>query len=449
MDIKINYSVVEPELNMITLPRMFLAKQTFERPVIQPDEIYNHVIRGLEESGVSERVHSGMTIAITVGSRGIANQSTTVKAIVDDLKGKGAKPFIVPAMGSHGGGNAENQLHIVEAFGITEEAMGCPIKSSMETVCIGNNEEGVPVYLDKNAFEADGIVVNCRIKPHPAFRGVYESGIMKMMTIGLGKRKGADSCHNAGFGKMARNIYLFGRTILEKANILFAVASIENAYDETARIDVVKAEDVIEQEPGLLVYAEEHMARFLFESCDVLIVDRIGKEISGDGMDPNVMGRFGTKYATGGLQAERVVVLDLTEATHGNGLGCGHADIVTERLVEKLDLGAMYLNAMTSRVLQPVSIPVIMRNDRQALQMAIVSCAGIDREKPRVVRILDTLHMEYILLSEAFLDEVDRMEGIEAVTGLFELETDKNGNFYSGHQMREFHENHRRACTCV
>jgi hypothetical protein len=191
------------------------------------------------------------------------------------------------------------------------------------------------------------------------------------------------------------------------------------------------------------------MARFLFESCDVLIVDRIGKEISGDGMDPNVMGRFGTKYATGGLQAERVVVLDLTEATHGNGLGCGHADIVTERLVEKLDLGAMYLNAMTSRVLQPVSIPVIMRNDRQALQMAIVSCAGIDREKPRVVRILDTLHMEYILLSEAFLDEVDRMEGIEAVTGLFELETDKNGNFYSGHQMREFHENHRRACTCV
>jgi hypothetical protein len=301
----------------------------------------------------------------------------------------------------------------------------------METVCIGENENGVRCYIDKEAFGADGIIINNRIKPHTAFRGDYESGIMKMMAIGLGKQFGADVCHDAGFRNMAENIFLFGKTVLEKAKILFAVATIENAYDETAKLVVINAPDIINQEPGYLMEAKANMPRILVDSCDLLIVDRMGKDISGDGMDPNITGRFGTPYASGGIRAQRVAVLDLTDATHGNALGIGSIDVTTQRAIEKIELSQMYLNAMTSRVLGGVSIPVVMKNDLEVIQMCIKSSSEVDHTNLRIVRIPDTLHLEEIMLSEAYWEEIKTIEGITIISEPAQMCFDENQNLNS------------------
>ncbi len=300
------------------VPRMFKVRQTFPRPRIHAEEIPGIIKELLSEEKFSSRVRPGMRIAITAGSRGIANVALTTKCIADFVKSRGAFPFIVPAMGSHGGATAEGQKAILEGYGITEEYVGCPILSSMKVKKIGVHEEGGDVYIDKNAADADGIILGCRIKPHTAFRGPYESGMMKMMAIGLGKQYGAEVCHEAGFKNMAKNVPLFGKCIIKNAPVLFAVPTIENAFDETCKITAVAAEEIEALEPGLLHEAFGYMPRILVDSCDVLIVDQIGKNFSGDGMDPNITGTFCTPYASGGIDAQRVAVLDLSPETHGN-----------------------------------------------------------------------------------------------------------------------------------
>lgn len=423
---------ISPEVGRLVadvpLPRMFRARQKFPGGGIESSKIYDEVRTRLKDSKSAENIQPGMQIAITVGSRGITNLVQITRAIVDFVKQKGANPFLVPAMGSHGGATAEGQAEILAGYGITEDTMGCPVRSSMEVVNIGKNQEGVDVYIDKNAWEADGIILNCRIKPHTSFRGTYESGMMKMMAIGLGKQYGAEKCHEAGFENMAKNVYLFGKAILEKANILMAVAVIENAYEETAKVLVVAPEDIEEKEPEYLQEAFGNMPKILVDSCDVLVVDRIGKNYSGDGMDPNITGTFCTPYATGGIKAQKVAVLDLSEETHGNAMGIGMASATTRRVFEKMDLSAMYPNAITAGVLLGVRIPMVMQNDREAIQVCVKSCSRYPGWVPRIVRISNTLQMEHIWLSENYWDIAGEIPGLSIESDPEELHFDESGN---------------------
>ncbi|MBE5982287.1 lactate racemase domain-containing protein [Lacrimispora sp. AGF001] len=411
----------------VTVPRMFRVRQIFPRNKIEPEEIPGIIKKLLSEEKFSSQIKPGMKIAITAGSRGIANNALTTKCIADFIKSKGAQPFVVPAMGSHGGSTAAGQREILRGYGITEEYLQCPILSSMEVKKIGVNEEGKDVYIDKYAAESDGIVIGCRIKPHTAFRGPYESGIMKMMAIGLGKQYGAQVCHEAGFKHMAKNVPLFGKAIIRHAPVLFAVPTIENAYDETCKIVAVNADEIEEMEPVLLKEASSYMARILVDSCDVLIVDEIGKNYSGDGMDPNITGTFCSPYATGGITAQRVAVLDLSKETHGNGIGLGFSSATTKRVFDKLDLASMYPNAITCTVLGGVRIPIIMESDKEAIQVCIKSCNEIDKTRPRVVRIPNSLHLEHIMLSEVYLEEIKGMETIEIESEPMELPFDEDG----------------------
>ena len=387
------------------IPKMFQVRQIFPRPKIQEDHISSVIDDVLSQDTFASQIKPGMSIAITAGSRGIANIALITKSIVDFVKKQGASPFIVPAMGSHGGATAEGQTEILRSYHITAESMGCPIVSSMEITKIGVNEEGLDVFIDKHAAAADGIIVACRIKPHSAFRGPYESGIMKMMAIGLGKQYGAETCHQAGFGNMAKYVPMFGKAIIEHAPILFAVAVIENAFDETYKIVAVDSHEIAVREPLLLQEAFAQMGKIHPEECDVLIVDHLGKNFSGDGMDPNITGTYPTEYASGGLDAQHICVLDLSDETHGNANGIGMASVITERAFQKIDLAAMYPNAITSTVLDVVKIPLIMENDREAIQLCIKVGVDIDKENPRIIRIPNSLHVEHIMLSEVYYEE--------------------------------------------
>jgi Uncharacterized conserved protein len=422
--------VVSELLKDVKIPKMIKVQQKFSRPRIETADIPN-VIRGLlKERKFSERIKPGMRVCITAGSRGIANVDIITKALVEYCQEKGAYPFVVPAMGSHGGATAEGQAQILASYGITEEKMGCPVISCMDTVEIGVTEEGHHVRIDKYAAKADVIIVSCRIKPHTGFRGPYESGIMKMMAIGLGKQAGAEMCHEAGIKHMARLVPMFGRVIRDNAPIAFALAALENAFDETAKLVALTAEEFDEWEPIYLKEAFENMPRLLFDTCDVLIVDKIGKNISGDGMDPNITGTFATPYATGGIQAQRVCVLGLTEESHHSGVGMGMADAAPKRLMEQVDLEVTYPNAITSTVLEPVKIPPIMENDREAIQLCIRTANEINKENPRIIRIANTLDIEHIMVSEAMLEEVKNNPSLSVEGEAFELEFNENGNLW-------------------
>lgn len=422
--------VVSELLKDVKIPKMIKVRQKFARPRIEPACIPD-VIRGLlKEQKFSERIKSGMRVCITAGSRGIANVDIITRTLVEYCQEKGAYPFIVPAMGSHGGATAEGQARILASYGITEEQMGCPVISCMDTVEIGVTEEGHRVRIDKHAAEADAIIVSCRIKPHTGFRGPYESGIMKMMAIGLGKQAGAEMCHEAGIKHMARLVPMFGRVIRDNAPVVFALATLENAFDETAKLAALTAEEFDEWEPIYLKEAFANMPRLFFDTCDVLIVDKIGKNISGDGMDPNITGTFATPYATGGIQAQRVCVLGLTEESHHSGVGMGMADAAPKRLLEQVDPEVTYPNAITSTVLGPVKIPPIVENDREAIQLCIRTANEINKENPRIVRIANTLELEHIMVSEAMLEEVKNNPSLSVEGEAFELEFDENGNLW-------------------
>ena len=412
------------------IPKMFRATQTFPREVIRPEEIPAAVSREMEREEIRSRIQPGMSIAITAGSRGIRNVDIITKAVVDGVKAMGANPFIVPAMGSHGGATAEGQVEMLAGYGITEEAMGCPIKSSMEVVELGYSERGRRVVLDKNAYEADGIIISCRLKPHNAFRGPYESGPCKMMTVGLGKQVGASVVHGDGMDVIAQNIPTMAKVVLEKAKILFAIPCIENAYDETCKIEAIPAEKILEREPELLKYAFSNMPKLIVGEADVLVVDKVGKNFSGTGVDPNITGTFSTPYASGGLKVQRTCFLDLSKESHGNALGCGLASAITSKIFNDMDIEQMYPNCITSTVLASARIPCVVSSDKEAMQICIKTCNKIDKDHVRMVRIPNSLHIGSIMLSEAYYEDVKagKYPGLEAVDEPAELEFDGDGN---------------------
>lgn len=418
-------------LSDVRLPQFYRVKQKFDGTHLTDDTIVSVIKSGLGEvlrgkkSAENQNIR-GMRIAVTAGSRGVANIALILKTIVSFLKENGAAPFIIPAMGSHGGATAEGQKKLLEGYGITEKKMGCPIHSSMDVKKIGKTADGRDVYIDRLAAEADGIIVVGRIKLHTAFRGPYQSGLMKMMAIGLGKQYGASVCHAEGFQRMGYNVQTFGSAIIKHANILCGVGIVENAFDETRKIKVMSKEDIGRMEPELLKEAEQHMPRILWPACDVLIVDEIGKNFSGDGMDPNVTGSFATPYASGGIQAERICLLDLSPETHGNGMGTGMASVITRRIFNQLDVNMMYINAMTCKNLNGSRIPCVMTNDKEAIQFCLKTCIHADRQHPKIIRICNSQFLEHIWISEALAAELP--EAAEIVSGPFPLPFDAEGN---------------------
>jgi len=422
--------VVSKLLEDVYIPKMFHAKQIFPRPVIMLAEMPGVVFAELSKEKFSNQIKRGMNIAITAGSRGIANVAIITKAIVDFVKLQNANPFIVPAMGSHGGATAEGQIEILADYNIAEETMGCPIKSCMETVLLGYSALGKPVFLDKIAYESDGIIVSCRLKLHNAFRGEYESGPCKMMVVGLGKQKGAESVHSDGMGMIAKNLPANAKVILEKAPILLAIPCMENAYDETCKIEAIHKEDIMAREPELLKWAAANMSRLIVGEGDVLIVDEIGKDYSGTGVDPNITGTFSTDYATGGVQVQRTCMLDITDCSHGNGLGTGLASTITKRLFDKLDPEKMYPNCLTSTVLKSAGIPIVVATDKEAVQLCIRTLNNVNKEQARIIRIPNSLHIGQIMLSEAYYEDVIRgkYEGLEAEDEPQYMEFNVEGN---------------------
>lgn len=410
--------VVSKLLAPVPVPPMFRARQHFPRDRISPEEIPDAVAREMGREPFYSKLRPGMSVAVTAGSRGIANAAAITRAVVDEVKRRGARPFVVPAMGSHGGATAAGQRDVLAGYGITAEAMGCPIRSSMEVVSLGFSDTGVPVYMDKNAYESDGVILSCRIKPHNAFRGAYESGPCKMMAVGLGKQRGAEAVHAAGMDHIAGNILSVAKVILAKAPILFAIPCVENAYDETCRVEAIDAGDILDREPELLRYAFAHMPSLLVGEGDVLVVDEIGKDYSGTGVDPNITGTFSTPYARGGVQIQRTCFLDLSAASHGNALGVGLASVITKRFFDKIDLEQMYPNCITSTVLASARIPCVVNSDREAIQMCIRTCNRIDTGRARVIRIPNSLHVGDIMLSEAYYTDVraGRWPGLEALS---------------------------------
>jgi hypothetical protein len=414
---------------------MFRVRQFFDAAHIEPEDIPQAVSAQLSLPELGNPVQAGKRYAITCGSRGLANVAIITKAIAAFVKSRGGRPFVVPAMGSHGGATAEGQKALLAAYGVTEESLDCPILSSMETVVIGESGPGpggktYGVRIDKNAAGADGIIVAGRIKPHTDFHGLYESGIMKMMAIGLGKREGADICHQNGFGYMAEMVPLFGRVIIKHAPVILGFGILENAYGQTCKFAAMPPGEIAAREPALLEEARSHLPRIPFDRTDVLVVDRIGKDISGDGMDPNITGASPcSPWVTGGIAANRTVVLDLTEETHGAALGIGAAHTITRRLFDKIDYEATYVNGVTSRGIDFARIPCILENDREAVQLALRTCVGGDPARPRIIRIADSLHTETFAVSEA-MEEEARARGLEILTAPEPWPFDKEGNLW-------------------
>lgn len=407
---------------------MVSVAQSFERPVVK--DVAGDLARKLRQGGFLASIQQGMSIAITGGSRGIGSMPLVLRSLVREVRAAGGIPFIFPAMGSHGGATAQGQIALLNSLGITEEFVEAPIRATMETVQIGVAANGRPVYLDKYADEADGIIIVNRIKPHTGFRGRVESGLCKMCAVGMGKQRGADLCHADGYKHMAENIPAIAAVTLAKKNILWAVAILENAYHETAHIELLGKDEVLRKEPALLGRARELLARILIEEFDILVMDEIGKNISGTGFDTNVVGRYNTPYASGGPKITRVVALDITDASHGNGNGLGLLDMTTRRAFNKFDMEQSYPNSLTSTVPSTVKIPMVLKNDRQAIQAAIKTCNVPIPTQVRMIRIKNTLYLSEIMVSEALLPLVSAHSQMQVLGATSDLLFDEQGNLF-------------------
>ena len=424
-----NDGTVSRLLRDVPIPQMFHAVQRFPDAHIEREDIEKAVFDEIARSGMAERIKPGMRIAITAGSRGIRNVDEITRSVVACVKHCGATPFIVPAMGSHGGATAEGQKDMLAGFGITEEKMGCEIRSSMETVLLGYSELGKPVYMDRNAYESDGVILSCRLKPHNAFRGPIESGPCKMMTVGLGKQKGAEQVHSDGMDIIAKNIPTMAKVTLGTGKILFAIPCLENAYDQTMMFEAIPAEKILEREPELLKIAFANMPSILVGAGDVLIVDNVGKNFSGTGVDPNITGTFSTPYASGGVSVQRTCFLNLTPQSHGNALGVGLASAITKRIFDEIDADVMYTNCITSTVIRSAMTPCVMSTDKEAVQFCIRTCNRIDVQNPRVIRIQNSLHIGQVMLSEAYYADVlaGKYAGLTALDAPAAMAFDEQG----------------------
>jgi len=411
------------------LPKMALVEQLFDPQHI--GDIPRAVRQEMAGLQFGEKVKSGDSIAITAGSRGVANIDTVTKTIVEELKKLGTKPFIFPAMGSHGGATAEGQIQVLANSGITEQSMGCPIRSHMEPEYLGDAALGYPINVDKNAMTADHIVVVNRVKAHTKFEGPIESGLMKMMAIGMGKHKGAVFYHRAavqlGFQQIVETV---GLEVMKRCPILFGFATVENAFHQTCIVRALPPEGIFEGEKGLLALSKERMAKLPVDEIDILIVDRIGKDISGTGMDTNVTGRnrdllgdFTTKP-----RVKRVYVRDITNKTEGNATGIGLADFTSSRLVNKMDYHKTWINVITGISPEKGAIPIHFDTDREVLDACFKTIGDIPLSNTKVVHIKDTLSLNIISVSQAYATDIEKNSKLKMLGGWKEIGLDSSGN---------------------
>lgn len=389
----------------IALPKMVTVRQKFESPRV--GDIPAVVASEFEKPEIRSRVKPGQVIAVGCGSRGINNIAKIAKSVIEGLHSLGAKPFIFPCMGSHGAATAEGQKEVLEGYGISEATMGVPIRATMDTTIVGELDDGTPVHMDANAAQADGIVVINRIKPHTSFRGPTESGITKMLAIGIGKIIGAATYHQHGMDVFPTLLPKVRDVNIKTRNVLFGVGIVENAYDQTAVIELIAAENIAEREPVLQEMAKRNMPRIQFSEVDVLVIEEMGKNISGAGFDPNVTGRNRRHVDwSNDPFVKKIVVLSLTPASHGNATGIGGADVITMRLYRDMDVGATYANVITSMSLGGAAIPIIMNSDKEAIALAVKTVVRVKPEDCRIVRIRNTLDLAQIEVSEPMLAEV-------------------------------------------
>ena len=391
---------------MQNLPSIARVRQGIRQPALA--DVVAATDDVIRRSRLAARLARGSRVAITAGSRGICGIDRILGAAARTVRSLGFEPFVVASMGSHGGGTAEGQKALLAELGVTEATAGCPIQSSMDTAVLGTNSFGLPIHLDRNAFEADGIILLNRIKPHTSFTGRYESGLLKMLSVGLGKRQGAAQVHKLGLPGLRRLIPELGAFLLEKAPVALGVAILENAREETARIVAVEPEDILELEPKLLDEARTLMARLPIDQIDVLIVGELGKNYSGTGLDPNVIGRqrVETMPDLPRPVITRLAVLDLSRETRGNALGIGLADLTTLRLVRGIDPTPMRVNSLTSNFLTRARVPLALPNDRDVIAASLETCWRIDQQAARMVLIPNTLELSTLWVTQALETEV-------------------------------------------
>ena len=401
------------------IPKMIKVKQNFENHKI--DDVAKAVKNEISKTEIKASIVSGSSIAIGVGSRGVANIAIAVKSLVESLKELGAKPFIFPAMGSHGGGTVENQIGLLAGYGVTEEEVGAEVRGTMDTIVPVVLEDGTKVHMDKFASEADGVILINRVKPHTNFRGEIESGIVKMMTIGMGKINGASELHGAyPMNTFGKNLPNAAKHLLEKINFLFGVGLVEDAYDNTAIVEAIPANQLFEKEAELQSKAKQLMGKICFDQIDVLVVDEIGKEISGGGCDPNITGNR-NEPGFEKPDVSKLVLLDLTDKTKGNATGFAAADVITKKLFDKIDFPTTYANVVASSKLEGGKIPIPMSDGDQAVRLALKTLNGIDPKNARVVRIKNTLKLAEIYVSESMMQEVKENSMLESVSSAEEM----------------------------
>ena len=415
---------------MSDYPNIFRLRQLFDAPEVS--DVAGEVENQLSRLQLAEKIQPGQTVAISAGSRGIANIHIIIKAVADHLRSLGAKPFIVPAMGSHGGGTAEGQQGIIEGYGITEEFCQCPIKAGMETVIVCDAKEGFPVHFDKHAYGADHVVVVGRVKPHTNFNGDIESGLMKMMLIGLGKHAGAKIYHRAiadySFGQIVRSVAL---EVLAKCRIVAGLAIVENSYDETAQLEAIAPEDFEDREKQLLVLAKQWMPKLPFDAADILVLDEIGKDISGSGMDTNIVGRkYHDHQAAEGEtpRIKKIIVRGLTPATHGNASGIGMAEFCRTQLVEEMDARITRINCITGGHSTGAMVPLDYETDREILDVALVSIGLTEPPEARFLWARNTLDVAEVECSNAYLQEAHERDDLEVLSEPRPMPLGEDGN---------------------
>ncbi len=414
-------------INDVPMPKMVRIREKYEDDKIE--DIKSHLINELDNLDIDKASLKGKSLAITVGSRGIPSLPLMIRTLCDKLKEWGAEPFIIPAMGSHGGGTAEGNLEVINGYGITEEAMGVPIKASMDVVLIGQMEDAAktPIYCDKYAAEADGIILFNKVKPHTDFKGYHESGICKMIAIGIAKHTGCSWFHKQGFDTFGERIPIVAKEFLEKMNVVMGIGVVQNAYDEISELMAFPKDKIMEGDHKMLEIAKRRLPKMKFDNIDVLIIDRIGKNISGEGADPNVTGRGFMPYFKDDFHCKKLFIRGLTEQSHHNACGLGLADITTRRCLNSCDWESTWINLSTNTMIDGGKIPVYQNNDFEALRLAIRTCTKIDYSKARVARIRDTLTLDEIEISESLIDDVKDRDDVEILTEPYELKFDKDG----------------------
>lgn len=424
----LSFPRIEPILpgsRTLRLPDMLPVKQSF--PKSTAIDAAGAVHSGFSQLGDLDL--EGKSIAITGGSRGIKGIADIIRATARELGSRKALPFVIPAMGSHGGASAEGQRKVLESIGIDEARIGAPIHSSMEVVPLGTTKHGLKVFCDKLTYQADGIVVCNRIKAHTTFKGVHESGIVKMLVIGLGKHRGALEAHSLGLDRFHEILPAAAKLVLSRAKVICGIGLIEDAYGRLVRIEVLPPEQIMSREIELLKEAKRVMGRLILDSIDVLIVDEIGKDISGSGLDSNVIGR--SSWGLPGFVAppiQRIIVRDLTPASKGNAIGIGLADFTTRGCAEKIDPSITYTNAITAHVMQSAKIPIVAENDEQALKAALATSRLSDPNAPRIVRIKNTKELETIWVSKPYQEFVKTNSNLEVIGEAKTIGFSKNGS---------------------